>query len=328
MTKSYDNQMLYAYLLGSLPNEDTERLDEMTFTDPSFADQVDAAEKDLVDSYVNGELTGDMLTLFESYYLSSPKRRQNVEFARTLRELASRQSNGHSAIAVAGSEKPGIFAGIISALEGLFGGRPAFALGAAVLVVALLGIGSWFVIVGLRNQGGAQIAKTNENTAPLVNILPPPASPAPSPIENRVGNSGSNVKPETNVNQSSPSPTPKKVIDEPKPVIASITLLPPLRGGEKLPQLQVKPETTSASFNLDIEAGDYASYKVALIDQSSGKHIWQAASLKPRGNGSPSLSIKLPAKLLYSQVYSFAVSGTKQDGTSENIGDYSFRVVR
>jgi len=328
MTKSYDNQMLYAYLLGSLPNEDTERLDEMTFTDPSFADQVDAAEKDLVDSYVNGELTGDVLKGFESYYLSSPRRRQNIEFARALQDFGGREINGRAAVAAAGSEKTGIFAGIIRALGGLLDGRRAFALGAAVMVVALLGIGSWLVISGLRNQNGAQIAKTNQNAGLPVNILPPPASPAPSPTENRVGNGGTNVKPETNVNQPSPSPTPKKVLDEPKPVIASITLLPPLRGGEKLPQLQVKPETTSASFNLDLEAGDYASYRVALVDQGSGKHIWQVSSLKPRGKGSRSLAINLPAKLLSTQVYSFAVSGTKQDGTTENIGDYPFRVVR
>ena len=328
MTKSYDNQMLYAYLLGSLPNEDTERLDEMTFTDPSFADQVNAAEKDLVDSYVSGELTGDVLKGFESYYLSSPTRRQNVEFARALQDFGGRETNGRAAAAAAGPGKAGIFAGIISALEGLLGGRSAFALGAAVLVVALLGIGSWLVISGLRNQNGAQIVKNNQNAVPPVNILTPLASPAPTPIENRVVNGGTNVKPETNVNVPSPSPAPKKVLDEPKPVIASITLLPPLRGGEKLPQLQVKPETTSASFNLALEAGDYASYKVALVDQGSGKHIWQAASLKPHGNGTRSLSIKLPAKLLSSQVYSFAVSGTKQDGSAENIGDYPFRVVR
>src|SRR5215471_18201923 len=93
MTNSYDNQMLYAYLLGSLPNEDTEHLDEMTFTDPNFADQVDAAEKDLVDSYVNGELSGDMLARFESYYLSSPRRQQNVTFAKALQDFAENEKS-------------------------------------------------------------------------------------------------------------------------------------------------------------------------------------------------------------------------------------------
>ena len=37
MTNRYDNQTLYSYLLGSLPEEDTERFDEMTFTDPDCA---------------------------------------------------------------------------------------------------------------------------------------------------------------------------------------------------------------------------------------------------------------------------------------------------
>ena len=328
MTNSYDNQMLYAYLLGSLPSEDTERLDEMTFTDPDFADQVDAAEKDLVDSYVNGELSGDMLGRFESYYLSSPNRQRNVLFARTLQDFTARETSGSAAVAAPGSEKAGVLSGIFELLGAFFGGRPALALGAAVLIVALVGIAGWLMMRGANDRNGPIVAVSNENSINPVNTVIPPVHPSPVPTENRTTGNASNPKSETNVNSPSPTPTPKKAAEEPRPQVVVITLLPPLRGGEKLPQLRINPETSAASFTLNLESGDYSSYGISLVDQSSGKHILQTSSVKPRGNGTPSLSIKVPAKLLDSHVYSFAVSGTKKDGTSENIGDYPFRVVR
>jgi len=200
MTNSYDNQMLYAYLLGSLPNEDTEHLDEMTFTDPNFADQVDAAEKDLVDSYVNGELSGDMLERFESYYLSSPKRQQNVSFAKALQDFAEKEKSKPAAFAAAETdsqkEKAGMFAGILESLGALFGGRPAFGLASAALLVALLGIGTWLMVRGLGGQKGPDVAQVNgQATVTPVNTPVPPASPLPSPPENRTVVDGGNTKP-------------------------------------------------------------------------------------------------------------------------------------
>jgi hypothetical protein len=45
-------------MVGALPDDETERLDELSITDPSFADRLNAVEYDLVDSYVRGEALG------------------------------------------------------------------------------------------------------------------------------------------------------------------------------------------------------------------------------------------------------------------------------
>jgi anti-sigma-K factor RskA len=90
-----DEQVISEYLLGGLPQEDAERLDEMTVADEDFAEQVRAVENDLVDAYVRKELSADLLSKFEAHYLASPKRREKVKFAETFdlyrRHLASRQ---------------------------------------------------------------------------------------------------------------------------------------------------------------------------------------------------------------------------------------------
>ena len=77
----YDDKTIAQYLLGFLSETEAERFDKLSVTDDQFADALRIAEKDLVDAYVQGELTGQDLDRFETYYLSSPLRRSNVEFA-------------------------------------------------------------------------------------------------------------------------------------------------------------------------------------------------------------------------------------------------------
>ena len=69
------NQVVTQYLLGALSRSETERLDELSFTDDEFAESLQSAEKDLVDDYVQGQLSETNLERFNSYYLSTPLRR-------------------------------------------------------------------------------------------------------------------------------------------------------------------------------------------------------------------------------------------------------------
>src|SRR4051794_17495685 len=81
-----DDQLLVRYLVGALPPDETERLDELSISDDRFAADLRAAEHDLVDAYVRGALAGDLLRQFEMHYLGSPNAAMRVSFARTLLE--------------------------------------------------------------------------------------------------------------------------------------------------------------------------------------------------------------------------------------------------
>src|SRR5215471_6935099 len=76
--------MMIEYLLGSLPEKEAERLDELSITDDAFVSRLNDVENDLVDAYVRGELSGEIRERFRSFYLASPKRRAKVRFAETL----------------------------------------------------------------------------------------------------------------------------------------------------------------------------------------------------------------------------------------------------
>ena len=91
-----DDQILVRYLLGSLPEDQTERVDELSMADDDFAWRLRAAENELVDAYVRNELSGETLDRFRSFYLTSPLRREKVKFAETLLGLSvhGSQSSG------------------------------------------------------------------------------------------------------------------------------------------------------------------------------------------------------------------------------------------
>jgi hypothetical protein len=86
--EKYNDQTIIRYLLGSLPEEETERVEEISFIDDEFAVRLSAVENDLVDAYLRGELSGEKLERFDSYYLASPKRRKKVKTAHVLHAYA------------------------------------------------------------------------------------------------------------------------------------------------------------------------------------------------------------------------------------------------
>ena len=84
-----DDEVLVDYLLGRLSTEDTERVDELSIADDDVAWRLQAVENDLVDAYVAGQLSGERLERFTSFYLTSPVRRRRVELARALRSQST-----------------------------------------------------------------------------------------------------------------------------------------------------------------------------------------------------------------------------------------------
>ena len=136
---TYDNKIITQYLLGVLPEAESERLDELGVTDDEFAGALSAAEKDLVDAYVQGELDGAALETFKAYYLASPIRRERVQFAQMFQRLASQGTTAQIAEVRAGSPTPKRKgSGWFSALRTATVARPAWRWGAGASFLTAL----------------------------------------------------------------------------------------------------------------------------------------------------------------------------------------------
>lgn len=331
----YNNQNITNYLLGCLPEGETEYFDELSFTDDDFANALKAAENDLIDAYIHEELAGETLEKFESYYLASPLRREKVDFARNLQFLAGRviaETNDES--------KPEKTAdGLFSILKNFITGNRALPLGFAGALTILILIGLWFINnrrVPTENETVVQNtpssavneretkqieerksvnSESNKEIAATVNQNNS-ALPQNSNKENVSGNGGGAI----NRNAQTPK-LPSKIS------IASFVLAPPLRSGSQVPSFSISQETVSVAVRLQLEADDYPAYRVALTDESGVKTLWLSGRLRAQGKGeNKSLNVQFPAGILKPQIYSLVVSGVK-DGDAEILTNYTFRAV-
>lgn len=339
--QKYNHQNINAYLLGTLPEIEAERFDELSFTDENFADILKSAEKDLIDSFVQGELGGETLEKFKSHYLASPLRREKAEFAKAFQVFAGEQISKKPEESIIEESKPKrFFAGLFSSLNIFKNQNSALQFGfAAVLLCILLG-GGW-IIVNRFNEPEIETAK-QDTPAPTNREVPKQIEEQPSATSNAEreiaqantennsslpenGNELANTKP-----IAEPRVTPKKPpLKLPEIRVATFMLAPSLRSGNRIQSVSVTKEITDVVMRLQLESDDYAAYRVVLINQSNNKNLWQSDKMKAKGNTENKLlNVRFPAKLLKSQIYSLQVSGIAADGDGEIISDYVFRVVR
>ncbi len=322
----YSTADLDSYLLGTASVDDTEQMDELSVVDPSFANSLDAREKDLIDSFVQGELTGAYLHRFETHYLISPLRREKVLFAKALQGYAAKKLSAiemvsTSSLAAISERSKGGIAGFLSSLNIFGGSKPMFGFALAAAALIVVSVGGWMIVKNLTgSRSGVEVASN-----PGVNMTEPVALPSPSLANSEIPvhqNPLPNPSPQ-------PTPTPKLQVTPPiKPLIASLVLAPPLRGGQ-VPSLSIPAGTDRAAIRLELESDDFKFYSVELRDSATGRMIWHSGRVNTTVAGNAKfLNVTVPVKTLNPVPYTLSVSGMSPNGQAERVGDYSFRVMR
>src|ERR1044072_4280881 len=82
---SKEDDRLVRYLLGLMPEEEAARMEEVYLANDELNDDLQAAERELIDRYVEGSLSKTERERFENFFLCSPGRKERLRFARTLR---------------------------------------------------------------------------------------------------------------------------------------------------------------------------------------------------------------------------------------------------
>jgi hypothetical protein len=307
-----DDRTMIDYLLGSLPEKEAERLDELSITDDDFAVRLNAAENDLVDAYVRGELAGETAQRFRSFYLSSPKRQEKVRFAEIL--LA------HERRAAVAATKPDTAEESIRVQLGEIPKRPrgffrlipqwGFATAALLLLLATASL----LIQNRRlnteiGQSEAERARLEQNQQELEKQLQ----------QQRAANAGTARAP-SNAGVGSRRISMASV--------PAFVLSPALRGPGSITTISVPRGTKQIKVTLQLEAADFSKYRVTLNDPVTDQPIWRSAELTAQAAGKgKSVSALVSTKPLKEQNYAFEVSGITSRGTSEFISSYPFRFV-
>lgn len=87
--QSEHDATLARYLLGTLPEEDSSRIEEQALRDDELFARLESVADDLIDAYVRDELGDDDRRAFEERFSTHPDQRERVAFAIALRDLVA-----------------------------------------------------------------------------------------------------------------------------------------------------------------------------------------------------------------------------------------------
>jgi hypothetical protein len=329
-----DDQQLVRYLLGLLPEDDVERLDEMSIADDEVAWRLRTVENDLVDAYLRGTLTGEMHERFESVYLASPRRRQKVEFAGGLLRAVDRASPPEVEAPSEAVPEPvteqdaSLPRGLSSIGQTVLRSRGAWMLSAAA---ALLLCASGALLV--RNL---QVVRELNESRRERTTLSQRVTDLEQQLKNQEAAHADVIDELERVRTLQPvvqQPVGIRPSDRPVgPALTTIALalLPMTRSAEAVTTLTIPPGTERVAFDLRLESNEFVLYRAALRDPATGLIAWRSNEVKaPPILESRSLPIVVPAGILKAQHYSIELSGRRRAGADEEMAaSYAFKAVR
>jgi hypothetical protein len=301
----HDDHQLTRYLLGLLPEEDTERLDELSITSDAVAHRLRTVEDDLVDGYVRGTLPMGTREHFEAAYLASPHRRRKVEFARgLLHEVDRLAAVEHVASTPARQPLPRSSLAAVAAIVVLLGG------GAAVF--------GGLQLRGARQELEIQRALIERRAHTLEQQF---EAQRQAVVESRHELERMRAALDALSERSQPEAAAL-------PPTVALVLPPPTRSGGAGVTLAVSRAATVVAFELQLDANEFPKYEAALHGASGDRVLWRSRPLTVRAGSPPALAFTVPASLFGSQHYALSLTGQREGGAAQAVGTYGFRIVR
>jgi len=329
--QNYDDEILTQYLLGSLTEEKTERLDELSIADDEMAARLQVIENNLVDAYVRGELSGKKLEQFESFYLTSPKRREKVSFAQTFlvfgEKTGAAQATDAKQTPVPGaSRSSGDSSERVSRLRFFVVPRLALQWGFAAAALLLLLAGGYLVTENLRlrdqmTQARAERTTLEQRERELQRQLTEQRS-SDAETEKELTRVRDRL---AQLEQVAPDEQRGNAHQRDLKIIA-FNLSPQTRGIGQVPMLSVPAGTGYVVLTLELETDAFPAFRAVLKNPATGQIVWRSGNLKASGK-SRTVRVRLPASSLNAQNYTVELSGISASGATENLSSYSFRVV-
>jgi hypothetical protein len=325
MATDLNNEKLISrYLLGELSEEQQVEIEDRAFVDKEYLASITAVENDLIDEYVRHELSEADRRKFESRFLASAERRKRVEFAKALTRVAPVAEK----IVV---QQPASWSWRESLYTFINGLNPAgkFALTAAMLIL-LVG-GAWLLTTTLRLRSQlTQLQAENQSRQNQREALEQQIEAERRRNEelNARLNQEKQQREQSDESLRQLSETADPTNPPPRPVIASLTLLPGIsRGGGDKPSLVMPGDARLVRLNIGIDPDEqYKNFAVELRT-IAGRQVWTRENLAARNRGGArALGLTLPASVLKSGDYELRLSGLKEGGEAEDIGFYYFDV--
>ena len=302
---STNEQFIIDYLLGDLQEAEAGRLDELSVINDEFAIFLETVENELIDDYIRKELSENRRARFESYYLTTPERREKVAIAR---KILKHVDNPDSSNQIREWIRPIGFAP-----------SKAFQWLAIAAALAMLVLAGYLLLTNIQLKN--EIAQMKEEHTALKqreqqlqedlnqrrsldrekeNELVLTKQKLES-LENQLAKYGS---------------VPIKQF--------AFSLLPQQREITEITDIKIPVKAESLVITLKLESDDFPTYKTILKNADTGEILWRSDVLK---SISQTVVVKVPATIFKSQDYVLEVFGIAKNGNMEIISGYPFRIL-
>jgi hypothetical protein len=325
MAANLNNEKLIAqYLLGELPEELQVEIEDRAFEDKEYLASITAVENDLIDEYVRNEMSETERRRFESRFLASAERRKRVAFAKALAGVTS------PAPVVETTPRPVVASSAGSwreSLEAFVRGLvpvPRFAMGVAMVVV----LGGSLSLLGEMLRLRSQITHLQAENQSRQGELQRQFESERRRSEELVARLNQEKQQREQTDESLRQLSETAETPAPKPVIASLILLPGIsRGAGDKPRLALPENARLVRLNIGVEPEEpYKTYAVELRTVS-GRAVWNRENLTVRDRrGARAIGLTLPATVVRPGEYELTLKGVAEGGRTEDVGFYYFTV--
>jgi hypothetical protein len=296
---AYSDELLIRYLLSDLPTEQAEKLDELSVADDEFAWHLSGVENDLVDGFVRGKLQGESLQKFQSFYLSSARRRQKVEFATGLLELEKRAT---TTVVRTTAASRSWWRWVSPFRQWSF----------AAAALALLLAAGYLFTDNLRLRRQANDAELNRQNG--------------SQHEHQMQQELDRQHTANARNELDRARGTSAVLGQ----LSTVALLlpSPTRDLSQMETVPIHQGTDLLVLLLTLESDDFPRYRVTLEDPATRQEVWHSTDLgSSSAAGHKTVAVSIPAKLLRQQRYLAQLKGIQSDGRTIPMSGYPFSVV-
>jgi Sec-independent protein translocase protein TatA len=324
MTETLEkNELIIAYLFGELPFYRITEIEERMFHNDEFFEQIQTAERRLIEQYVQDELPAALKIRFEKKYLNSPERREKVNQV----HLALEKIKPFQTPKPSWSKR----------LATLFK-LPTLGYAAAALLLALSVAIVWLIFERERltqlAQNNQEIEEIRKNSASLENEL-----------RAQIEQKQKELNEQTTADEETTSQLlreKERLEQELKKVKAILpktdnagaiifaTLVPTGRGGGAPAQIVVNNNTRTVNLQIPLSAPTPAlAYKVTVRRADNKQIITERRSIKPRSTKRGiTLSINFPARKFAGGSYEVLAEGLSQNETEKSAEMFILNVTK
>lgn len=318
-----DKRSLRRYLLGEATPEEQNMIEQRLLTEQEYFDELIKVEEELTDEYVRGELPDAEKKDFERHFVVNPERQDRVQFARTLNQYLSRHA---SSVAEAGDhgrrEQPAWWGGLTPRWRAVAGLAACF-----LLLLAAGSVLLWRQTLYLQNQVQQVELRRTEAEQHQQELL--------RQIEQQVAQNSTLMlqferqKDELNQLRRELARLLPSIHTPAESSVASLFLTPGIiRAPEQAGTAVLSSSIQKLRLNLEVGGARYKDYR-AELQTVEGDVVLSLSGLKSHDTGRNKIvTLLLPTAPLTRSDYLIMLDGVSQNGASEKIATYYFKVVR